>query len=338
MYMLQLFDAADEVQPIDARLLREGAMRIGRDAGADWPIADPDCELSRAHCELAAGGDTLLLRSLGANGVYDDRTGTRYPDGTEVAVPPPATLRFGRFRLRVTRAPHGDEAVDAARTMVMTPPLGASVAVPADWSDAGDLPPLGGSGSLLEAFCEGAGLDASLLSSEEPEEIMRRAGAVYRQMVLGVGDLMAERDRARAQYNLSRTTIGGAHNNPFKWAPTQRLAIDLLLAGSGSFLSGPAALQVSFRDVKRHLIATFAGLHGSLRAAISRFEPARLDDAVTARMSLLKNRAGVLLDEVASRHADLLGQLEGGGGDTLERAFVAAYDAAESRTADAAAG
>ena len=337
MYMLQLFDAADEVQPIDARLLREGAMRIGRDAGADWPIADPDCELSRAHCELAATDDTLLLRALGANGVFDDLTGARFPDATEVAVPLPTTLRFGRFRLKATRAPHGEEPVDAARTMVLTPPLGSSVAVPADWSDAAAVPPPSGSGSLLEAFCEGAGLDASLLSSEEPEEIMRRAGAVYRQMVLGVGDLMAERDRARARYKLSRTTIGGAGNNPFKWAPTQRLAVDLLLAGSASFLSGPAALQASFRDIKRHLIATFAGLHGSLRAAVATFDPAQLDAAVAARSSLLRSRATVQADEIAARHADLTRQLDGGEGDTLERAFVGAYDAAEAQASDGAA-
>jgi type VI secretion system FHA domain protein len=232
--------------------------------------------------------------------------------------------------LKASHAPHGDEPIDAARTMVLTPPLGTSTVVPDDWSDAGIVLPAA-NGSLLEAFCEGAGLDASLLSSEEPTEIMRRAGAVYRQMVLGIGDLMAERDRARGQYKLSRTTIGGANNNPFKWAPTQRLAIDLLLAGSGSFLSGPAALQASFRDIKRHLIATFAGLHGSLRAAIGSFDPLALDAAVEPRASLLKSRAALQADEVASRHADLARQLGEGEGGSLEAAFVAAYDAAEAQ-------
>lgn len=333
MYMLQLFDVDDEVQPIDARLLREGAMRLGRDAGADWPIADPDCELSRAHCELAATAETLSLRALGANGVFDDLTGTRFPDATEIAVALPATVRFGRFRLKLTRAPHGEDVLDVGRTIVLTPPLGSSAAVPSDWSDAGPLPASTGNDSLLEAFCEGAGLDASQLSSEEPEEIMRRAGAVYRQMVLGVGDLMAERDRARASYQLSKTTIGGTGNNPFKWAPTQRLAIDLLLAGSAGFLSGPAALQASFGDVKRHLIATFAGLHGCLRAAIATFDPVELEAAVTARGSLFKSRAALQADEIASRHADLTRQLDGVEGGRLERAFVAAYDVAEARAA-----
>ena len=76
---------ANEVQPIDARLLRDGLLRIGRDSAADWSIADPDCELSRAHCELAVADGALTLRALGANGVFDDRTGERFPDAVEVA-------------------------------------------------------------------------------------------------------------------------------------------------------------------------------------------------------------------------------------------------------------
>lgn len=332
MFMLQLFDAADEVQPIDARLIREGLLRIGRDSAADWPIADADCELSRAHCELSVVDGALTLRALGTNGVFDGATGARFPDTVPVPVAIPATLRFGRFRLRADRAPHDDAPIDAVRTMVLTPPMGSSTTVPDNWHDSMPLVALGtGSGSLLEAFCDGAGLDCSLLASEDPAEIMRRAGAVYRQMVLGIADLMTERDRARGQYKLSRTTIGGADNNPFKWAPTQRLAIDLLLAGSNSFLSGPAALQASFRDIKRHLIATFAGLHGSLRAAIATFDPVALDKAVGNRASLLKGRSAIQAEEVAVRHADLNRQLDDGDGGSLERAFVTAYDAAENR-------
>lgn len=328
MYMLQLFDAADDVQPIDARLIRDGQIRIGRDASADWPIADADCELSRTHCELALDGDALTLHALGTNGVFDDLTGDRFP-AERVVIAVPTTLRFGRFRLRASRAPHGDAPIDVAGTLLMTPPLGLSSDVPEQWSDA-DLPLGDGHGSLLDAFCEGAGLDASLLSSEDPADVMRRAGAVYRQMVLGIGDLMAERDRARGQYKLSRTTIGGHDNNPFKWAPTQRLAIDLLLTGSGSFLSGPAALQASFRDMKRHLIASFAGLQASLRAAVATFDPAAIDAEASTRGSLLKSRAALHAAEYARRHADLSAQLEAGTGGSLERAFITGYDASEA--------
>lgn len=326
MYLLQLYDDAAAADPVEARLLVKGSVMLGRDAEADWTVADPDCALSRRHCRLTVERGALTLEVLGTNGMIDEATGERVAGDGPALVATPAAWRLGRFRLVATRAPMGDAAVDANRTLVALPPLDATLPVPADWHDAAPVPAYV-EGSLLEAFCEGAGLDASLLSSEEPEEIMRRAGALYRQMLLGVGDLMSERDRARARYSLARTTIGGEGNNPFKWAPSQRLAIDLLLAGPSGFLSGPAALKASFEDVKRHLVASFAGLQASLRAAIDSFEPSRLEEG--RRTGLFAGRGAGLRDAVAERHAALSREVEGGEPGTLDRAFVEGYDRTE---------
>lgn len=334
MYMLQLFNRDDAVRPLDVRLLDSGTLAIGRDPAADWPIVDPDCALSRAHCELHAGPDGLAITVLGANGVCDAATGARLPTGERTAIALPAALTLGRFRIVATLAPHAAAGtVDAESTMILTPPLGHSIDVPSDWADAGTLAPRC-DGTLLEAFCEGAGLDPSLLSAEEPEVIMHRAGALYRQMVLGIGDLMAERDKARASFRMTRTTIAGEGNNPFKWGPSQRLAIDLLLAESTGFLSGPGALKASFRDLKRHLVATFAGFHASLRAAIDSFGPAQLDEAAAGRAAFFKGRAAVQAEEVCARHSDLSDQLASGRPGSLERAFVAAYVQAEADVAE----
>ncbi|MBN8846458.1 MAG: FHA domain-containing protein, partial [Sphingomonadales bacterium] len=267
MFMLQLFDKKDDLHPVDARLLRQGTLRVGRDRDADWTIVDPESAISRTHCEFRAEGDELILRSLGSNGVYNASTGQRLPQDDDIPVILPFAIRLGDFRIVACRAPQAEIAGQETRTMVLMPPLGDAIGVPVDWEDRPDNegrpPPPVTSGSLLDAFCEGAGLDASLLATEDPAEIMRRVGGVYRQMVLGVGDLMKERDQARSHYQMTRTTIGSTENNPFKWAPTQRLAIDLILGGTHGFLSGPEALQSSFRDIKRHLAATFAGLRGS---------------------------------------------------------------------------
>ena len=96
MYMLQLFDVDDSVQPIDARLLRDGAISIGRDTKCDWPIADPDRALSREHCEVSASADGLIVRPIGTNGVFDDETGDRlyeWRDGRAAVAPAAAELR-----------------------------------------------------------------------------------------------------------------------------------------------------------------------------------------------------------------------------------------------------
>lgn len=329
MYMLQLFDSSDAIHPIDARLLRDGILRVGRDNGADWSIVDPHRALSRTHCEFAVAGDGLTLRSLGANGMFDATTGERLPQDMAIPVALPFAARLGEFRIVASEAPHADIAGYETRTMVLTPPLGDSLDVPSDWSDKSETASRAApttSGSLLEAFCAGAGLDASLLSKEDPVEIMRRIGGVYRQMVLGVGDLMSERDQARAHYQITRTTIGSTDNNPFKWAPTQRLAIDLILGSSHGFLSGPAALQSSFRDIKRHLVATFAGLRGSLRAAIDHCDPAQLTDV---QKGMFQNKATAQIKELERRHADLLEEIEGNKSGGLDHAFVQAYGAAD---------
>ena len=174
MYMLQLFDTDDAIQPLDARLLQTGVLTIGRDPAADWPIADPDCAISRLHCELRADSDGLTLRVTGTNGVFDDIAGTRFPDGEESAVSLPGALRLGRFRIVATRAPHAAIAdAQSDRTMVLSPPLGDSIEVPSEWNEPAPPQTLA-DGSLLEAFCEGAGLDSSLLSSEDPAVV--RAG------------------------------------------------------------------------------------------------------------------------------------------------------------------
>lgn len=338
MYMLQLFERGDDIHPVDARLLREGVLRIGRDKAADWSIPDPNCALSRTHCEFAVGSDGLTLRPLGANGVFHAATGERLVDQTEIVVPLPFAIRLGDFRIVASEAPHDDIAGQETRTMVLTPPLGDSIEVPSDWTDTAvatgpSAAAAVTTGSLLDAFCDGAGLDASLLAREDPVEIMRRVGGVYRQMVLGVGDLMSERDHARSHYQMTRTTIGSADNNPFKWAPTQRLAIDLILGSSHGFLSGPAALQSSFRDIKRHLVATFAGLRGSLQQAIECFDPAHVESDAPGR-SLFQNRAAAQLKELEKRHADLLEEIEGKTSGVLDRAFVRAYNIADATAAD----
>jgi len=328
-YILRLFENVAPDQPVDARLLREGSITIGRDSSADWVLTDNERRLSRRHLDIAVEDGRLALRVRGSNGVFDDDTGERLDDDRTLQLGVPAALRFGGYRLVVDHAAQsGAEDGNLGQTLILSPPLGSSAAIPTDYTDSASTSLGSGDGSLLDAFCQGAGLEPSAFALEDPIDVMRRAGAVYRQMILGVGDLMAEREHVRAQYRIARTTIGGAGNNPFKWGPTQRLAIDLLLAEGRGFLSGPAALESSFGDIKKHLIATFRGLHATLRAAIAAFDPAPLLAQTSHRTNLLQSRAAADCAELARRHGDLLCQIEGGADGSLNATFVEAYDAA----------
>ena len=327
VYLLKLFHDSDLVQPIDAHMVGEGMTLIGRDPGADWVIADPECQVSRNHCELLVEHGELALRAVGANGVFRGDGEERLPTGEVVPIALGDTFSFGRYRVVVDRVPFADRSEqNAGHTLVMTPPFGDSTMVPSDWTDANGPAVLAGDGSLLEAFCEGARLDSSAFSDEEPAEIMRRAGAVYRQMVLGLGDLMNERSGLKTQYNMDRTTIGAQDNNPFKWAPTQRLAIDLLLRRDGGFLSGPAALKASFEDIKKHLIATFAGFRESLRTVLDHSGPRSIEARIEGQNLFLKSRAAACWSEYEQVHAALEKQFEQDSDGPLSQAFIRAYE------------
>lgn len=331
MFLLRLFEHDVLTQPVDARLLRTGKIAIGRDPSADWVMHDPQCRISRWHCEIDAHDGEIFIRCLGANGVFDDVSGLRFPDKNETVIDVPATLRFGDFRLIVDHAAQAGagEGLEA-QTLILTPPLGASAEVPSDYADINATPAVNYGESLLDCFCEGAGLEPSAFALEDSQDVMRRAGAVYRQMVLGVGDLMAERETMRRQYQVAHTTIGGANNNPFKWAPTQRLALDLLLAESHGFMSGPGALKASFKDIKRHLIATFRGLHQTLRATVAAFDPATIEHEAPRTGGLLQSRTSQLWAEVDRRHADFASQLANGVDGPLNTLFVNAYNLASN--------
>lgn len=327
MYILRLFHRLEPDRAIAAHMVDGGTVRVGRDPAADWTIDDADCELSRTHFEIALADGDLALTPLGANGVFGD-DGERFADGAPVTVTAGDVFTFGKYRMQIEVAPYaGQSPRSAEATMVFAAPFGDELAVPTDWSDAADLPPIEDDASLLEAFCEGAGLDVSAMSDEDPAEIMRRAGAVYRQMVLGLGDLVRERSATKADLQMDRTTIGARGNNPFKWAPTRKLAADLLLGREAGFLSGPDAIRESFEDVKKHMLGTLAGFGAAARAILAALAPAEIARRLEGQSHFLKSRQAACWAEFEKRHAELSVEgLESPDGPA-NRAFLAAYEA-----------
>jgi predicted component of type VI protein secretion system len=310
-------------------MVSAGVTRIGRDPAADWVIADPECEISRTHLEILCDGGALSVRALGANGVFAGAPNGRLPDGEPYPLMPGEAITFGRYRMVVEDAPFAGHAAGRPEaTMIFAAPFGETVAVPRDWADAEPMPAPAAvpEASLLEAFCEGAGLDLSSLSGEDPGQIMRCAGAIYRQMLLGLSDLMRERSATRSDLNMDRTTIGARDNNPLKWAPTRKLATGLLLHGEAGFLSGPDAIRGSFEDIKKHMLGTLAGYAAGVEALLGALSPERIEGATEGQSHFLKNRQAQNWAQFERVHEDLLRQVLARESGTLDQAFVEAYE------------
>ena len=327
MYLLKLFHRSDPEQAIQARMTPEGVMTVGRDAASDWVISDPDCEISRHHLELHLFGGRLTLRPLGANGIFLGDSPDKLSDATVVPLSVGDRFRFGKYSMLVDACPFAEHASEhPTRTMIFPAPLERDAEIPMEWSDLPEPTFDDREPSLLEAFCAGAGLDASAFSAEDPTEIMREAGAVYRQMVLGLSVLMEARTDTRTQFGLDRTTISAGHNNIFKWAPSQKLAIDLLVKKDDGFMFGAAAIRDSIGDLRKHLVASLSGYRAALAALLDTFDPDKVRSGVQ-KSNLLQSRDAAAWQAFQAVHHDLKRQFEGQGAGPVSRAFVEGYEA-----------
>jgi len=323
MYIFRLFHRDHPHEQIGSRLFDEGALTIGRDPGADWSLEDVDGVLSRIHCSLVLENGRLLLRDSSSNGTYLN-TGQRAPKDQPVALAKGDIIRLGALSILV------DQPLAEAAEISAAPLPTAATAVPTDWTDAGVERPAHRDASLIEAFCDGAKLDASALSGEDPAELMRRVGAIYQQTILGLATLMAERTRLKSEHQLERTTVGAINNNPFKWAATRRVAQDLLCKHDSGFLSDAEAVRASFEDLGQHLAAVATGASAATNAVLRALDPSTIDAEARRDGFSLRSPAAARWELYHRRYAALMSQdLHAGG--PIARAFADGYNRPEPR-------
>ncbi len=319
MITLRLFrEDAPGIQ-IDSYIMGDGEVTVGRDASAVWVIDDSERQLSRFHCTVFTREGRVFVRDTSANGVFMGPGRNRIKPAMEVSVPAGETLQIGNFFLVVDADNNSEEdEVDLADPSINSAPLRNDAsqahtnAIPDQWAEAESHRTDKAESAdpscevfLLEAFCEGAQLDPSYLSSEDPVEIMRRLGKIYQQVVLGLGDLMSERASVKSEYSLERTTIGATANNPLKWAPTHRLAVDLVCARTGGFLNGADAVKECFEDLKGHSLCLVSGSRAAVSSVLEQFDPKTVEADAKARAPLFMERSEASWRRMKSLHADL---------------------------------
>ncbi|PZO55578.1 MAG: type VI secretion system-associated FHA domain protein TagH [Alphaproteobacteria bacterium] len=338
MVTLRLFHAADPFRPIETRALAAGVVEIGRDPGVDWLIEDVACELSRRHCALRVSDAGVHVRDLSANGVFVGEERRRLPRDVETLLAAEDALHLGQFMITVDFAmtPANDRAepqggsIDAPfhSPMLREPVLSAADFVVSDnWERPSSATPARAAlpdAALLEAFCEGAGLDPSVFAGEDPADVMRRAGQVYRQAVLGLADLMGERTSLKSEFEMNRTRVSATENNPFKWADPHRVAVDLLRSGNAPFLSGGAAVNASFQDLKKHLLCLMAGSRAAVAAAFEGLSPSGVEEEAKGHTVLLKGEA--CWRAFQKRHASLVADARENAQSVINRAFKTGYE------------
>ncbi len=272
MLILRLFNKCDPTSPVDARIVEDELITIGRDRSSDWMIADPDNQISRVHCSVQSWNNRLVLTDASSNGVFLKDGEKRISKNSPHSLEPGQRFYLGGYFVEIALPPEeqvtdkttigrADDRPDQPETAVISPLSGSS------------SPEKSVDGALLAAFCRGAKLDVSALVEEDSVAIMERAGSIYREVLTGMTGLIHERAKSREMHSMDRTTIGSAENNPFKWAPGQNLSVDLLKKNRTGFLQADQAIQQCFHDIDAHMRATEIAVDGAVQGVLAALSP-----------------------------------------------------------------
>jgi type VI secretion system protein len=191
---------------------------------------------------------------------------------------PPATA--ARAQAAKTAAPASAAAPKGASPRAAAPaarPAVASTATARAEPAARPAQPRQANAAAVERFCKAAGLQPSDLRGTNPDEVLETAGALTRELLTGLADLLQNRSRMKDSLRLPQTIIRPAQNNPLKFSANVSDALKYLLGEPGqSYLPPDRAVQAAFQDVKNHQQAFFKAMIHAIRDFVERLEPDEL--------------------------------------------------------------
>ena len=139
------------------------------------------------------------------------------------------------------------------------------------------------SNALIQSLLQGAGLPPLQLTEAQWLEVMGNLGAIFRETVQGLMEILLARGDVKGEFRLHRTTIGPIENNPLKTSPGQpplspeQVMALLLIRQKDAYMSPVQAVCESFNDIKAHQLAVMAGIQAALSRLLARFDPGNLE-------------------------------------------------------------
>ncbi len=130
---------------------------------------------------------------------------------------------------------------------------------------------------LIQAFTEGARLSPDAIGDRDPLTVMRNAGAIVRGAIDGIRDLLSTRALVKSELRIEHTMIRPTDNNTLKFVPDPQSCVMAMLGDPPpGFMNGPACMQQSVDDVKRHELAMVAALSGAVDDLLAQLDPERI--------------------------------------------------------------
>jgi len=188
--------------------------------------------------------------------------------------------------------------------------------------------------ATLAALLDGLGVDATVLRGRGAAEFAHCAGAMLRTAVRGTVDVLMSRSVMKRGMSVDTTLLVQRGNNPLKFFPDGDSALGQMLRGANAgYLTGEAALERAFDDIRRHELAVLGGMRAAMQHLLRRFDPEAIAGRDTSRGSLdwlPGRRKAKQWDRLVALH----GELVRASGDDLDALCGSAFNDAYERQAD----
>lgn len=223
------------------------------------------------------------------------------------------------------RPPAPQSAGQSARRQPQAPPRQAP-------SGAAPLMAEGMPGDLAlgRAFLAGAGVEGLEIPDEHMEALMRKVGAVFRQMVGGLRDVLMARAEIKNEFRIDKTMIGARENNPLKFsASVEETMRALLLPTVPGYLPAEKAVDQGFDDLKAHQMAVMAGMQVALNSLLKRFDPEVLGKNIEKQSgltSLVRGKKAAYWDAFIEHYEEIAREAEDDFQSLFGREFSRAYE------------
>jgi len=288
---------------------------IGRHAGNDWVLRDPERYVSGRHAAIEHRGGAWLLRDTSTNGTFvndsDEALGPDRPHELSNG----DRFRIGEYEIEVEITGGNDfpaqdaapasaadldtsfdvknfistgrrerEALASARPRAEAPPSRPAPppapATPAPSARTQDLELWPG----LVSFCKGAGIDAIALPAEVRGVALAQAGQILRESLVGFSELARTRADFASEFGISSGARRRDATGAFARIASVEQVLEQMLAGKGP---GDARsvdeIRGQFARARRHEVAITAALREALAAVFEKLNPEALEEQLGRR-------------------------------------------------------
>ncbi|HHF3268145.1 TPA: type VI secretion system-associated FHA domain protein TagH [Vibrio diabolicus] len=143
-------------------------------------------------------------------------------------------------------------------------------------------------GSELAAFIKGAGIDPTMIPSDNREQWFEQLGESFSLMLVGLMETLHNRAVFKQTNRLSHTAFRKSENNPLKFSANLEDAIhNLYNRQTASFLKPSAAIKEAFSDIESHEQALMKGVEGMVSSVMSLVEPTSIYSEALAKDTVI---------------------------------------------------